>query len=306
MENIVNVTLENYNSNPIISNVLELNLKIYKYNIKYIFKDGKLYITITSKENLPTIYRHFMIHYKLLFFNNGYFYKIREYKENSKVISTKLYSDIEAYETNNEYIKGYSITNIKDLINKEAITEFNKIEQKNRLLFYAFYYVHSNKYKSILCDHRFMILSQLCEGYIENSNHNKNIKTSDFKGRIGVYIDLFRKIDIKTDARIFEILNTYPEKIKKQIKNTRHMYSHYTKKNETIKGDKFIYLYYILELSFRILVLEDINVKYGSEIVENLYSMHDWIMERRKKNIKLEEYKSVLYKMVKKINNKKV
>ena len=100
-------------------------------------------------------------------------------------------------------------------------------------------------------------------------------------------------------------MNTYPKKIKEQIKNTRHMYSHYTKKNKTIKGDNFIYLYYILELSFRVLVLEDVSVKYGNEIEENLFSIHDWIMENRKKNIKLEEYKSATYKMTKKQKNKK-
>ena len=83
------------------------------------------------------------------------------------------------------------------------------------------------------------------------------------------------------------------------------MYSHYTKKNKTIKGDNFIYLYYILELSFRVLVLEDVGVKYGSEIEENLFSIHDWIMENRKKNIELEEYKSATYKMTKKQKNKK-
>ena len=111
---------------------------------------------------------------------------------------------------------------------------------------------------------------------------------------------------IGTMIKIFESLNTYPNKIKEQIKNTRHMYSHYTKKNKTIKGDNFIYLYYILELSFRVLVLEDVSVKYGNEIEENLFSIHDWIMENRKKNIELEEYKSATYKMTKKLKKQKI
>lgn len=306
MDNIVNITLKNYNNSPVISDISSFKSSIYKYKVEYLFKDGKLYITITSKEKLSTIYRHFMIHYKLLFFNNGYFYEIEEYKENNKIKNIKNYSNIEAYITNLEYIKNYRITNIKKIINKETIKKFKKIEQENILIFFAFYYLHSNKYNSILCDHRFIILSQLCEGYVENTIHEKNAKTKDFKGRIGIYIDIFRKIDIKSNSKIFESLNTYPKKIKEQIKNTRHMYSHYTKKNKTIKGDNFIYLYYILELSFRVLVLEDVSVKYGNEIEENLFSIHDWIMENRKKNIKLEEYKSATYKMTKKLKNKKI
>ena len=70
MDNIVNIVLKNYNNNPIISDISSFKLSIYKYKVEYIFKDRKLYITIRSKEKLSNIYRHFMIHYKLLFFNN--------------------------------------------------------------------------------------------------------------------------------------------------------------------------------------------------------------------------------------------
>ena len=303
MNNIVNIRLKNYNNKPIISDTPILQFKLYKYNNEYVFKDGEIYLSINSKEKLSTIYKHFMIHYKLLFLNNGYFYEIKEYRENNKIVDISKYSNIEAYKTNNEFIKNYKITNIKNLINKESISEFSKIENKYKMIFNAFNYLHSDRYNSVLCDHKFMILSQLCEGYIENSEHEKHIKTADFKGRIGIYIDLFRKIDIKINAEIFKILNTYPEKIKKQIKNTRHMYSHYTKKDKTIKGENFIYLYYILELAFRILVLDDINIKYGDEVKENLYSIHDWIMEKRKESIKIEEYKSITYKISKTLGN---
>ena len=305
MNNIVNITLENYNNKPIISDISNLKLQIYKYKVEYFFTDGKIYISIQSKEKLSTIYNHFMIHYKLLFFNNGYFYEIKEYKENNKIVNISKYNDIEAYKTNNEFIKNYKITNIKNLLNRKSIKEFNKIEHKYKMIFYAFYYLHSDKYNSVLCDHKFMILSQLCEGYIENSKHEKNIKTTDFKGRIGIYIDFFRKIDKKNNAEIFKVLNTYPEKVKEQIKNTRHMYSHYTKKNKTIKGENFIYLYYILELTFRILILEDIDIKHGEDIKENLYSIHDWIMERKKEDIKIGEYKSTIYRISRKLGKSK-
>ena len=147
-----------------------------------------------------------------------------------------------------------------------------------------------------------MILSQLCEGYIENSKYEKIVKTHDFKGRIEIFIDLFRKSDIKNNSKIFEILNIYPKKIKEQIKNTRHMYSHYTKKKKTVNGNNYIYYYYILELSFRLLVLKDINIKDESEINENLYSLHDWIIENRGSNIKMDDYKSITYKMLKALN----
>lgn len=130
MDNIVNITLKNYNNSPVISDISSFKSSIYKYKVEYLFKDGKLYITITSKEKLSTIYRHFMIHYKLLFFNNGYFYEIEEYKENNKIKNIKNYSNIEAYITNLEYIKNYRITNIKKIINKETIKKLKKLSKK--------------------------------------------------------------------------------------------------------------------------------------------------------------------------------
>ena len=70
MENIVNIILENYNNKPIILDTSKLKLRVNKYNIEYNIKNGKIYVIIKSKEKLFVIYKHFMIHYKLLFFNN--------------------------------------------------------------------------------------------------------------------------------------------------------------------------------------------------------------------------------------------
>ncbi len=299
MENHINVILENYNSNPINSNIKNFKVKYYKYNSEYIFKDGRLYININSIEDVRAIYRHFMIHYKLLFFNNGFFYKIKEYKENDKIVDINKYGNIEIYITNKVYIKSYKITSIGNLINRDTIREFSKRDKKYKFIFQAFYYLHSERYQYVLCDHRFMILSQLCEGYIENSEYEKQITNKCFLERIGIYINYFRSIDKRINSKVFEVLNTYPKKIVKQIKNTRNKYSHYKKKKKIIKGKNLIYLYYILELAFRILILSDVKTIYSEEIKENMYTIHDWIMEGTKENIKEEEYKSGVYKLLK-------
>ena len=143
MENIVNIILENYNNKPIILDTSKLKLRVNKYNIEYNIKNGKIYVTIKSKEKLFAIYKHFMIHYKLFFFNNGYFYKIKEYRENNKIIDIKKYIEIDVYKTNKENIKNYKITSIENLINRESIKEFNKLEKNINLYFqpYTIYIV---------------------------------------------------------------------------------------------------------------------------------------------------------------------
>lgn len=300
MNNLVEIILKNYNNSYILVEEENFNFSNRVYRSYYNLKDGKIHIKIISNQNFKNIYNYFLLQYKILFFNNGYFYEIEEYKEDNKIINIKeKYCDLDIYISNNKYIKNYRILKLKDILNPKSIKKFKEIEEKNSLLFNAFYYLHSEKYKDILCDHRFIILSQVAEGYIENSKHNLKLKEKSFLQRILIYIKIFRKYDKLSKSNVLEILNENPKKLARKIKNSRNMYSHYIRKSEILKEDEYIYAFSILELGFRLLIIEDIGcvIKINEEIEENFCSIHDWILSNKYTNLDINKYKSNAYKI---------
>lgn len=300
MKNKVTIILSNYNEIPIIEKNDKYEFKNNKYYTLYNWKNCELNIEIESKENCKCIFEYFMIQYKLLFFNNGCFYKIKEYKENNVIVNiSEKYTNIECYDTAKEYIKSYKITNISSVINKNTVSAFKKIENKNRFMFNAFYYIHSNKYKGVLYDHKFMILSQICEGYIESTVHEQEVTYHNFQNRIDLYIQELKKMNLKYRSCIFDALKISSKGLKEKIKNSRHRYSHYVEKKNTIaKGEDYVYIFYILELIFRVYILKDLKINQFENLHENLYSIHDWIISNRNPNIDKKEFKSISYKLM--------
>lgn len=279
-KNTVIVTLKNVSNGADIKDNL-INFTCDEYDIKYHIEKEKIYITIISSNEVSDIYKHFMIHYQLLFFNNGYFYKIIEYKENEKVINiSEKYNNTGMYDTCDCFINSYKITNINKLINSENIKKMDNLLDNYGFIFRAFYYLFSKRYEKVLIDHKFMILSQICEGYIESSEHEKKIEgEKNYSKRIKIYIDNFAKQDENQNSEIFQILGKDAEEIIDQITNTRHRYSHYVEKKNVIEDDMFWYYFVILELAFRMIILEDISIVLDNEMEENLFLIHDWIKD---------------------------
>lgn len=265
-------------------------------------------IKISSNFSDKLIFEYFSIILKLLFFNYGYFMEINSYKVNNEIVNYKNYCDLDFYKSNVEYVNSYKITSIPNVIKPLAIKKIKEEEQNYFLGFRALYYLKSNNYSSVLYDHKFTILCHILEGFIENSSLEKEIllelqkkqpnkKKLYFEDRITYYTKKLLSISKKTNSSIYTVLKENSKKLPEKIKNTRNQYSHYVRKKKTIEVKNSIYYFYIMELVYRIILLDKCGVKYDISLKNNLQNIHDWILTNTRNLINENDYKTLNYKI---------
>lgn len=292
---------------------IEFNYYGYITKIEYI-STFTFEIKIDSNFNDKLIFEYFSIILKLLFFNYGYFMKIKSYTVNNKIVNYKDYCNLDFYESNIEYVSSYKIASISNVIKPSAINKIKKEEQNYFLGFRALYYLKSNNYSGVLYDHKFTILCHILEGFIINSSLEKEIlleikkkhpnrNNLYFIDRISYYTKELLSISKKTNSNIYTILRENSKVLPKKIKNTRNQYSHYIKKQKTIKIKNSIYYFYIMELMYRIILLDKCGIKYDINLKNNLQNIHDWILTNTGILINENDYKTTNYKVRYRINN---
>lgn len=212
--------------------------------------------------------------------------------------------------SNSEYASGYHILSNDKLFTKKNISTFRKKEKKVSLGSKAFYYLKSNKYSGVLQDQKFVIMTQIAEGFVEGTEIEQlllqtkypNQQHLYFAQRIDYYIDKLKIISKHTKSSVFKVLNIKPDKLTDKIKQTRHRYSHYIFKDNTITISKSIFYFYLMDLIYRIVFLEECGINYDNNLKKYLYSIHDWILDNTRKVSSLNEYKTLSY-ILKKYNS---
>lgn len=262
------------------------SLSFSNLNVEFLFFHENNYgidIRMIGKKDLKNCFKLFLIIHELLFLNYGYFFDIYKYYENDELIDYKKYCNLDCY--NSHLIRNFSekIADISELITKESIKSYKTI--KNCFLngLNGMFYLKCENYSKILIDHRFCIISQICEGFIRSTKLEKNVEQSlpnkrkvKFLDRIEFYIKKLDFYNKKYSLRLYKILKIQRKTLLKQIDGSRHMLSHYTifKDNNgnnkpKLNNNNYLFMYIILEYILRIVILEEITVKLNEEMIEN-------------------------------------
>lgn len=292
----------------------EFKIKIGNYNIKYYNNVmGGFCIEIISNNSFKSIWKHFILHHRLLFINYGYFMNIQKYEENNMSVSTKKYTNIECYNSSKKQTRNFEVVNLKNLITKKSIKKIKELSFNFNLGMQALYYLNCERYESVLIDQKIVILSQIIEGYVIQNENKENqaliltkIKDSSkeeayFQDRITIVINELVDIDYKYKSEMFKVLKKNTIDLSEEIKNTRHIYSHYlNKKDKKIVGHdghkNLGYIFFILFLSFQISLLNDLGVTIDKTVEQRLFLIHDLIIHNNNR-IKIKKYKSNIYKI---------
>lgn len=306
-----NTILVKFRTQKLIENfsLVFIKYSYYKIIAKYFISDG-LYgidLEIISKRNFTDIYKIVSIIHELIFLNFGYFLEIFEYLENDTIIDVSKYCNLDYINSFNSHFKGY-YTDINNLITNLSIRKYKMLKNKFLNGLNSFFYLESKKYKDILVDHRFCILSQICEGLIESSrlenvvsarvNNISRRRYINFKDRIEYYISELDYYNKKYMISIYKALRIKRTTFLEQMKNSRHSLSHYVKKKNKLRTTNYLFAYILLSNLFRIVILKELSVILNEDYIkESLYIIRDYIYTINFNNNDFDKMKSSLYKL---------
>ena len=291
-------------------------LKYSYYAIEFDFnindKMKEINISIFSDREYKDIFKIFLLIYELLFINYGYFFEIDSYMENDKKIDINRYFNLDYIHSSKILKTTGSVTTLPNLITNNTIKEYKKIKNVFHNGVSALFYLKSYKYDGLLIDHRFCMLSQICEGYIESGRLENIIKSKKngkigFKDRLTYYVDKLDFYNKKYNLCIYKTLTIKRKTLLEQIETSRHALSHYVQIKDKKGNNKsklnnynFLFTYLILEYMLRIILLEELGVKINEkQLRENLFILHDYIYSTSNKDkLDISKYKSDLYKLL--------
>ncbi len=310
-----------------MKNIVKINLRTerlieqfdyYKFKYSYYLIELDYYIsdnlwgvdiTITSERDCKDIFKIFQVINELLFINYNYFFNIESYIENNKNIELSKYFNLKYIYSSKIFIIDNQVTTICNLINNKSIKEYKKLKNKFHLGLNSLFYLKSVSYENILIDHKFCILSQICEGYIESGPLENVIKQSKsdrigFKDRITYYINKLDEYNKKYSLCIYKTLGIKKKTLLNQVEASRHTLSHYVlitdkkgNKKSKLNNYNYLFCYIILDYMLRLTIVDELGVNIDSNIIkENLYILHDYIYSIiHKNNIDTSNFKSNLY-----------
>ena len=232
--------------------------------------------------------------------------------EDDKKIDISQYFNLDYIHSSVSLITTGSVTLFPDVINNNTIKEYKKIKKVFHNGLNALFYLKSYKYDGILIDHRFCMLSQICEGYVESGRLENIIKSKKngyigFKDRLTYYVDKLDFYNRKYNLCIYKTLSIKKKTLLNQIETSRHALSHYVQikdkkgnKKSKLNNYNFLFTYLILEYMLRIILLEELGVTINdSQLKEGLYILHDYIYSiLNKEKLYVSNYKSNLYKLL--------
>lgn len=246
---------------------------------------------------------------ELLFINNGYYFNIVSISVDDKHVDYKKYYNLDDIYTSREYVYYNPICKQTTAINSQSIRNYRQLKRKFHLGISALKYLKSERYSNVLYTHKYCILAQICEGFIESSHYellltqakiikigNKKAKPN-FEERIEVFINKLDEINKKYSVAIYKTLGIKRKTLLEKLTNTRHQLSHYVKKEKIIVRDDYVYVFYLLESLLRILLLEEIGIKVDGNLKKNFYVLHDFILDNKGKAKGLSDFKDLEYQL---------
>ena len=276
--------------------------------IDYMFicddKDLNMLISINSTLSRENVWSVFVELLDFLYLAFGTMPRIVYYKENgtaknlSNILSRFLPSD--------QHFKSEHIIDVSEFtLNEKTLSDLkNIIRNKPFEIFWAFTALTSTAYEHIYSEHKITLLLQCFEGYI----YNTASPGIDFKSRISQIVNVLFDYDKQYNSEILSTLSVSEEEYLNILKDTRHQFSHYiSKRNSLSQGQEYIINFILLHYTFRIYLLTEIGIQPNEKNIEEFFkSIYDWINVL--KNPNFNNFKSVAYSMnfvLKQLNNTK-
>ena len=137
-------------------------------------------------------------------------------------------------------------------------------------------------YDNIYGEHRFVLASHAAEGIIEKKYENK-LSIHNFQSRIEFLFRPLLNANRKYNTKLFSSIGISRKNYFKLLKETRHFYTHLSKKRKCfIDGKEFISDYWILSLAIRLFIMQEIGVNYDIILFkQNALALAEWIVKYR-------------------------
>jgi hypothetical protein len=182
------------------------------------------------------------------------------------------------------------------LNDKTLLALQNIVQNKPFKIFSAFTALTSKGYEKIYAEHRISLLLQCLEGYIYNKGKQYQKTGTSFKSRIEEIVNVFVEYDDKYNSEILKTFNLTKDDFLKVLTDTRHQFSHYIVKNNSLTtGTDYIIYFILLHYVFRVYIIKEIGLTPREDNIKEFFnSVYDWINDI--KNEKFENFKSVAYR----------
>lgn len=265
----------------------------------------------SEDENL----KHIITIWELLVWEDGYFYKpIGYYVDNKERTTDVLLSNKCRITDENWITNAVSLCRNQRQINENILNRYEQIryldrkkQSMNATMFSSFFYLISKSYSDINIEHRLVLLMHLCDGFaIKYCNGSDKNNT----GNINI---ILKKSDSGKYKQGAELLGVDKSKAMKALGETRNELTHYVYKDYSLgsyisdpntETDNMVNLYafYVLEISFRIAVLEVLGVKVSDAIKNYVMDEHlDWIKLEKHLDEECSIPSNVLHQIVQKM-----
>lgn len=190
-------------------------------------------------------------------------------------------------------------------INEKTICDevYKKFETLRGNYLYSFEYLFSTDYEKIVTNHKIMLLLHCLEGCIANSKYDQMRTTvpkkidGRFGKRIYLVLNTLFHYDRKFNADLLKLLKVSKYGAIKILSDTRNENSHYIAHDLALQdGGYMIYYFYILYYTFRIFIVEALDLKIDEDKAKNyFYEIHDWLNDNLYKG--KYAYKSSIYQL---------
>lgn len=260
-------------------------------------KELEMFISILTKESSEEISPVLIEIFDFLYLACGTMPYIVYYKENDVEKDLSRFSC--RFFPSKQFFHNEHLIDINNSTLNETTLESikNTIRNKPFEIFWAFTALTSQDYEKIYAEHKITLLLQCFEGYIFNKDTKYQLRTVSFKERITEIINVLFEYEEKYNTELLKTLTITKDDYLKVLTDTRHHFSHYIGKNNSLsEGKDYIINFVLLHYIFRIYLLREVNViPKEKNIEEFLKSVYDWINSLKDNNFK--EYKSVAYSM---------
>lgn len=300
--NIVEIILEN--KYPIKT----FDTKICNCFVSLNYSRGKIIVIIKGRKSTDKIISLSLDIFSMFFLYQGFYPTIESIKCNGIEYDINLAGRY--FTSDNFKYISHSIIEI----NESTICDnvYKKFKALCGTYLYSFEFLFSTDYEKIALNHKIMLLLHCLEGYIINSRYEQLRATAPkrIEGKFGKRIYFVLKTlfyyDKKFKVELLKLLKVSKYGMIKILSDTRNENSHFASKNLTLQdGGLMIYYFYILYYSYRVFIIEELDLKIDEDKVRNyFYEIHDWLSDNLYKA--KYAYKSSIYRVNEQIQKQKI
>lgn len=229
--------------------------------------------------------------WELLFLYDGYFYIPKVYEINGAAQDINCLYKVKMYKTAKVWMDAATLlANNNRALDEELINNYIKFRNQDRLqgkmiksLLNAYFYLLSDSYREINIEHRLSLMLNICDGYYLNEIG----RSKGTGGHIVALINNIGKDKIQygiglmgiPKSNITELMGGVRDEIAHYIVMKDSAGSQILKSQSTAIKSINLYLFYIIELAFRVTVLEKVG-GYIDQMAKTraIDSINDWLI----------------------------